>query len=138
MFFYTTKLMSGHVGLPRMIHEGQADTAEPRNLFDEDFDRTSATLPPARPKILVSPTIFLVSKKRVASVYDMICDLTTSTNPTPPYDQVQRLYKLLDEAYASVPSTLRFKTISLSISDSLQLKLCRIFLSTLQQSGKCI
>lgn len=130
-------LMSGHVGLPRMIHEGQADTAEPRNLFDEDFDCTTAALPPAKPDTIITPAIFLVSKKRVASVYGMICDLTTSANPTLPYDQIQRLHKLLDEAYASIPATLRFET-SISPFDTPSLILRRIFLATLLHTGKCI
>lgn len=131
-------LMSGHVGLPRMIHEEQADTAEPRNLFDEDFDCNSTALPPAIPDTIITPAIFLVSKKRVASIYGMICDLTTSTNPTPPYDKIQRLQKLLDEAYAGIPATLRWEKTSISPPDTPHLVLRRIFLATLLHTAKCI
>ena len=41
--------LSSQFCLPRMVVQSQSDTAEPRNLMEEDFDNNMLELPPARP-----------------------------------------------------------------------------------------
>lgn len=40
--------ISTQLGLPRLVKESQTNTAEPRNLYDSDFDEHTAELPASR------------------------------------------------------------------------------------------
>lgn len=93
---------SAQIGLPRMIEESQCDLAEPRNLLDEDFNANMAGLPRDRPNTFQTVTLYLTAKSRIVSIFGMICDLTTSTEPVP-YVGFMRLDKMLDDAYRSIP-----------------------------------
>ncbi|KAI3340327.1 fungal-specific transcription factor domain protein [Ustulina deusta] len=42
--------ISTQLGLPRLVKESQTNTAEPRNLYDSDFDEHTAELPASRLK----------------------------------------------------------------------------------------
>jgi len=130
-------LASAQAGLPRMIRESQADTAEPRNLLDEDLDPDMAAVPPSRPDTVHSPIKYIVAKNRVASVYGMISDLATSTR-VPPYSEVMRLNKVFDIGYASVPSALHIFPMNQSLIDSPVIILHRLYIALLFQKAKCV
>ncbi|KAH8759318.1 hypothetical protein F5883DRAFT_681775 [Diaporthe sp. PMI_573] len=66
---------STQLGLPRLV--SQANTAEPRNLFDSDFDESTAELPPSRPETEVTPILYTLAKLRILSIGIRISDLIT-------------------------------------------------------------
>ncbi|KAK9366239.1 fungal-specific transcription factor domain-containing protein [Lipomyces kononenkoae] len=130
-------LSAAEFGLPRMIRELQSDTADPRNLKDEDLYESMTELPPARPESDYTAVLFMVAKKKVSSVYGMICDITTAT-PPPPYAEVLRLDSILNDVCSALPESLQARPIYKSIMDSPELIISRIYISLLFSKAKCV
>jgi len=130
-------LVSAQFGLPRMIRESHSDTAEPRNLLDEDFGDNVAELPPPRPDTVQTPILGLVSKNRLCAVFGMISDLTTSTRPSP-YTEVMRLDRILQDAYHAIPSGLQMRPMTNSFLDSPDAILSRIYLAVFFHKAQCV
>lgn len=119
---------ASQVGLPRIIKQAQCDTAEPRNLLDDDFDDTTKVLPPARPLTEHTLVQFLVYKSRVVMVYGMICDFTTSSQQRN-YTEAMRLDGLLNAAYNQKPAVLDMKPMQKSILDGADLIARRLYIA---------
>jgi hypothetical protein len=119
---------ASQVGLPRIIKQSQCDTAEPRNLLDEDFDDTTVVLPSPRPGTEHTLSQFLVYKSRVIKVYGEICDFTTSSAQRD-YAEVMRLDTLLNAAYTQKPRVLELKPMHRSIMDGADLITRRLFIT---------
>jgi hypothetical protein len=113
------------MGLPRMIRQSQCDTAEPRNLLDEDLSINMLELPLSRPDTSETVPLYFKAKGRIIYVFGMICDLTTSMKPEP-YVEFMRLDKMLDESYRSIPQWLHVRPMSKSIMDGPKLILDRL------------
>lgn len=121
-------ITSSQVGLPRMIKNWQSDTAEPRNLLDDDFDEDLTELPTPRPDTDLTPMVYFVTKNKLLSVCAEISDLTTSTRPSS-YAEVIRLDQLLHEARRAIPSGLQLLPMSSSITDNSNIVIKRIYLA---------
>lgn len=119
---------ASQAGLPRMIKDAQCDTAEPRSLFDDDFDDTTTILPPARPETQHTLVQFLIHKSRIISIYGMICDFTASSDQRN-YLEAMRLDGLLITAYTQTPGVLRLKSMQQSITDGTDLITRRLFMA---------
>lgn len=130
-------LVSGQVGMPRILREFQSDTAPPRNLLDEDFDENTTELPPSRPSSFETPCQWLVAKNKLVSMYGIITDFSTSIR-RPDYSEVMRLDKLLREAYISCPENLQEKPMSRSLMDSSDIIFRRIQLVLLREKALCV
>lgn len=130
-------IASTQVGLPRMIRESQSDTAEPRNLLDEDFDENVVELPPPRPDTEHTPIQYLVAKNKIISIFDMISDLTTSTRPSS-YAEVMKLDRILHDAYKTIPHVLQMRPMTKSIMDSPDIIMRRIFMALLYHKAQCV
>ncbi|KAK9244839.1 fungal-specific transcription factor domain-containing protein [Lipomyces tetrasporus] len=128
---------SAQVGLPRMIKELQSDTAEPRNLLDEDFDENAVELPPPRPDTDPTPIKYLVAKNKLVSVFGMISDLTTSTRP-PLYTEVMRLDRILHDVYRTMPHGLHMRPMTKSNMDSPDVIIGRIYVALLFHKSQCV
>ncbi|KAJ9621983.1 hypothetical protein H2203_006864 [Taxawa tesnikishii (nom. ined.)] len=121
-------VMAGaQIGLPRMIREWQADTAEPRNLRDEDFGEDTVRLPPSRPDTEHTNVQFFLAKYRLISIFGMINDLTTSTRASS-YAEVMKLDKMLHDYLQAMPLPLRMRTMTESIMDNHNIIVRRIFM----------
>jgi hypothetical protein len=118
---------SALAGLPRMIKPQQCDTAEPRNLLDSDFDESTLELPPSRPETEATPVLFLLAKNRIISVGGLISDLAHDVPPRP-YAELIGFEKLLQDARDSLPPSLQWQSLSLSIMQSSQVIMQRIYL----------
>jgi hypothetical protein len=119
---------ASQVGLPRIIKQTQCDTAEPRNLLDEDFDDTTAVLPPARSQSEHTLSQFLIYKSRVVFVYGQIIDFTTSSTQRN-YHEAMRLDTLLNAAYTQKPPILELKPMQRSILDGAELITRRLYIA---------
>ncbi|KIW23410.1 uncharacterized protein PV07_11610 [Cladophialophora immunda] len=93
--------LSIQFGLPRIISLSLCDTADPRNLFDEDLHEDMLELPPPRPESSRTVPQFHVAKNQLLSIFGTINDLTMSVNPSP-YSEVIRLDKALTSTYGSI------------------------------------
>ena len=59
-------LFSFQVALPSMIRIGDSDTELPSNLFDDEFDEDSTSLPPSRPATEATPISYMIAKGRLS------------------------------------------------------------------------
>ncbi|KAJ4319715.1 hypothetical protein N0V94_003774 [Neodidymelliopsis sp. IMI 364377] len=119
---------ASQVGLPRIIKQAQCDTAEPRNLLDDDFDETTTTLSPGRPPNEHTLSQFLIYKSRIISVYGMICDFTTSSKQKD-YAGAIHLDSMLNNAYTRKPPILDLKPMHRSILDGANLITRRLYIA---------
>ncbi|OAG41376.1 hypothetical protein AYO21_04318 [Fonsecaea monophora] len=93
--------LSIQFGLPRMINISLCDTADPRNLFEEDLDEDMLELPSPRPESSRTIGQFHVAKNQLLNIFGMVNDLTMSVKPSS-YTEVLRLDKVLTSAYESI------------------------------------
>ena len=130
-------LASTQIGLPRMIKETQTDTAEPRNLVDDDFDEDIDALPASRPDTDLTPMLYVIVKNRIMSVFGMISDLTSSKGAIS-YAEVMRLDKVLHEARDAIPTGLQMRPIAKSLLDNPNAVMRRIYLALVFNKARCI
>lgn len=124
------------VGLPRMIRDGDADTTEARNLFDEDLDKNMVELPPSRPETVTTPILYLNIKGRLLSALSQIGD-QSSFAKTVSYAEVMRLDKLLRDTQAGIPTVLQMRPLSNSINVSTDVIMQRMYLAIIGHSAYC-
>ena len=130
-------ITSSQIGLPRMVQEWQSDTAEPHNLLDDDFDEDMVNLPTPRPNTDLTPIVYVVTKNRLMSVFGMISDLTTSTQPSL-YTEVMRLDRILHEARSAIPPGLQLRPMTKSITDHPDVVMRRIYLALIFHKAQCV
>ncbi|KAF2968786.1 hypothetical protein GQX73_g4838 [Xylaria multiplex] len=118
---------SGQLGLPRLINDSFIDTAEPRNLFDSDFDVNSTELPPSRPDSNPTPMLVVLSKLRTARMYTAVASVVTNTQP-PTYAQVLQVDRQLEDMFLRIPEYCRIKAQPDSPIDPPQILLQRVFI----------
>ena len=88
-------------GLPRTVQQAHSDTAEPRNLTDDDLHPEMLELPPARPESTKTSPQYHVSKNRFLSILALVFDLSISPRPAP-LIEVLSLDALLKNAYKTI------------------------------------
>ncbi|TVY39195.1 Fusarisetin A cluster transcription factor [Lachnellula occidentalis] len=137
MVFQLDILTSAYIGLPRMIREGETDTAEPKNLLDTDFDESMAVLPHPRPSTEATPVAYSIFKVRLLRQFGLIVDQINSITPIS-YDSVMRLDARLLETHATLPSYLKMKALSQSITDDALVILRRYTLEVNFQKSRCV
>ncbi|KAI1179316.1 hypothetical protein F4777DRAFT_469192 [Nemania sp. FL0916] len=130
-------LISTQTGMPRLMKEWQCDVAEPRNLSDGDFDESTETLPPSRPETEMTTALPLIARRRVFRALGAAVDLATAVVPFP-YSEVMRVDRVLQSAKDSIPPPLTMKPLHLSVTDSPQVILHRLFISIMFHKGTII
>ncbi|RYP19262.1 hypothetical protein DL765_003463 [Monosporascus sp. GIB2] len=123
------------MGMPTVVKESQVDTAEPRNLYDADFDEDTANLPPSRPDSEVTPILYVLSKHRLLSVSVKIADMAIEPR-SHSYSKVLDLDKQIDKARDALPLSMRWKSLSSSLDVPSQVLMKRIWLEVSLQRLK--
>ncbi|KAJ2997855.1 hypothetical protein NUW58_g516 [Xylaria curta] len=118
---------SGQLGVPRLINDSFVDTAEPRNLFDTDFDPDSTELPPSRPDSEPTPMLVVLSKLRTGRMCTAVSSIVTNTQP-PTYAQVLQVDRQIEDMFLRIPEYCRIKPQSESLADPPTIILQRIFI----------
>ncbi|KAF4633363.1 hypothetical protein G7Y89_g4754 [Cudoniella acicularis] len=119
MIFQIDIFTSTQARLPRIIRDGEADTAEPKNLLDTDFDESMTELPHPRPSTDVTPVAYVIFKP-------------------PSYGDVMRLDSQLTATHATLPPYLTVRPLSLSITDGTDLIIRRYALEVCFQKNRCV
>ncbi|KAL8722749.1 MAG: hypothetical protein Q9225_000810 [Loekoesia sp. 1 TL-2023] len=128
---------SSQIGLPRMIKEAESDTAEPRNLFDKDFDDDTVVLPISRPETDLTPMLYVIVKNRIMSVLGRISDLNISTRPTS-YAEVIELDTVIHKVRNAVPPSLQTQPTTKSLLDNPEVVMQRAYIALLLFKVQCI
>lgn len=127
-------LLSYQAGLPAIIHEQVCDTDQPSNLFDEDFDEDSVSIPPSRPFSVPTPMLYYRYKGLMAKTFRKIARQALS--PTlPSYEDVMQLEEDLLKVRADIPPSLVWRPFGFSILDESQAKMHRLNLELLHQKS---
>lgn len=127
--------ISTQLGLPRLI--SQSNTAEPRNLYDSDFDESTTEIPPSRPQTEVTPILYTLAKLRILSVGVRISDLTSEPREYS-YTEVLRLDQQITEAMDSLPSSMKWESLPASLTATPLVLVQRIWLNMCIQRLKVI
>lgn len=132
-------IISGQVGMPRMISAAQYDTAEPRNLTDADLDsvHTGGTteLPPSRPETEYTPILGVIAMRRIVEALGQISELRATVTPCT-YEEVMRADSALQRAAESIPPPMKMKLMVASITDSPHAIMWRLFIGHLFYKGQ--
>lgn len=134
---------SAQMGLPRMTGEDQGDTADPRNLLDEDLHRDMQELPLPRPEAVQTEIQYSLSENKLLSIRGRINDWTEALtnqriNLAPAEANVSRLDQQLDATYATLPEPLRMRSMAKSLVDNAETILRRMVLFLHMQEAKCL
>ena len=130
-------LFSFQIGLPSMIRLGDCDTELPRNLYDDEFDEDSKSLPPSRPTSEPTPVSYMCAKANMAFAFGKAVEKLHSVS-TCSYDEIMNLDRDLREARAEFPPHLRLRSIEDSMMDPGALVMQRLYLSILYHKGQCV
>lgn len=132
-------LISSQMGMPRMISDWQCDTAEPRNLYDDDLDASTAAtgLPPSRPETEHTHSLDVIARRRLLVALGKISDLTIAVRPCS-YAEAMRADAALHAAVATIPPSLRMRPMAASITDSQQVIMSRLFMGHMVEKGRIL
>ncbi|KAI3329049.1 hypothetical protein HD806DRAFT_270683 [Xylariaceae sp. AK1471] len=128
-------LLSSQFGMPCMISAAQYDTAEPRNLNDDDLSGDMTELPPARSETEYTTTLGIIARRRILVALGLV-SATTASMRAPGYAEVMRVDGILRQAVASLPPPLRMKPIANSVTDPPHMIMARLFLCHLHLKGE--
>ncbi|KAH6845638.1 hypothetical protein B0I37DRAFT_328907 [Chaetomium sp. MPI-CAGE-AT-0009] len=119
--------LSNQMGLPHLLKSTQCNTAEPRNLYDCDFDEDTVELPPSRPETEVTPVLYSLAKNRIDKIGGPISDLAADARDRP-YPEIMALDRELQEVETSLPPIFRWQPLSQSFMVAPQVQMFRIWL----------
>ncbi|XXH05710.1 hypothetical protein Hte_012145 [Hypoxylon texense] len=128
-------LIAGQMGMPCMISAAQYDTAEPRNLNDDDLHENLTELPPSRPETEHTTTLGIIARRRILVALGHVSGITSSIK-SPSYAEVIQVDTTLRQAIANVPPPLRINSISISVTDPPHIIMARLFLAHLHLKGE--
>ena len=128
-------LISGQMGMPRMISDWQCDSAEPQNLNDTDLDHNTSKVPPSRPETEMTTTIGTIARRRMLMALGTITDLMANVKSCD-YAEVMHVDAKLHEAAASIPQPFKMKSLTASITDSPLIVMSRLFINHLFYRGQ--
>ncbi|KAI0457909.1 fungal-specific transcription factor domain-containing protein [Xylaria acuta] len=130
-------LVAFHLGLPCMIHGIESDTALPRNLLDSDFDENCTELPQSRPMTDYTPLTYPINKAKIARGFGLVARLSHSLK-LPTYAEVMRVDARIQDVWSTVPSFMKVKPLSESVTDAPMLVIQRFGLASLYQKSRCV
>ncbi|KAI2467466.1 hypothetical protein F4781DRAFT_308912 [Annulohypoxylon bovei var. microspora] len=120
-------IFASQMGLPSMLKDHQIDTEEPHNFKDSDFDEETTELPPARPETELTPVLYIITRTRVAHLWEEVRDMATDTR-SHKYEEIMAMHQKVQAHQNRLPPALKMHPISQSITDPPQLIMQRIWL----------
>jgi hypothetical protein len=130
-------LTSFFIGLPSMINNLDYDTKLPSNLHDWELSEEMTILPPARPLTERTATSYLLSKNEITAIIAKIVPHLNSLGKTS-YDTILKLDDDLQNAFAELPSYLRFQNRESTTFDEPSLVSRQIQLEVLYHQTVCV
>ncbi|KAM5466589.1 hypothetical protein MauCBS54593_005846 [Microsporum audouinii] len=128
-------LVSSQMGMARMIADWKCDTAEPRNLNDNDINENSTELPPPRPETEHTTALGIIARRRMLMALGAISDVTDAVKPCG-YAEIMQVDGILHDAAASIPLPLKMKPMAASVTDSSQVIMARLFIGHMFYKGQ--
>lgn len=130
-------LFSAQVALPPMIRIGDSDTELPRNIYDDEFDEESTSLPPARPSSEATPISYMIAKGRLSFGFGRVLEEINGVNKKG-YDEVLKIDKGLRDIYDSIPEHLKLRPMAEQTLAPISLIMARFSLATVYHKSQCV
>lgn len=130
-------LFSFQVALPSMIRIGDSDTELPRNIYDDEFDEDSTSLPAARPASEATPISYMIAKGRLSFGFGRVLEECNGVNRKG-YDEVLKIDHGLREIYESIPEHLKLRPMSEQTLAPISLIMARFSLATVYHKSQCV
>jgi len=130
-------LFSFQVALPSMIRIGDSDTELPRNIYDDEFDEDSTSLPPSRPATEATPISYMIAKGRLSFGFGRVLEEVNGVNRKG-YDEVLKIDRGLRDIYESIPEHLKLRPMSEQTLAPISLIVARFSLATVYHKSQCV
>jgi hypothetical protein len=130
-------LVSFHMGLPSMLAGIESDTQLPSNLYDDDFDEYSTSLPPGRPPTDYTHMTYAINKSKILRVFNLIAQQAHALSP-PEYNDVLKLDAALQDVRNSVPDFMRVRPLEQCVGDSPIILIQRFGLAAIYNKCRCV
>ena len=130
-------LFSFQVALPSMIRIGDSDTGLPANLFDDEFEEESKTLPASRPTNEATPISYMIAKGRLAFGFGRVLEEINGVNRKG-YDEVLKIDKGLRDIYDEIPDYLKLKPMREMSLAPITLIVARFSLATIYHKSQVV
>lgn len=130
-------LFSAQVALPPMIRIGDSDTELPRNIYDDEFDEDSTSLPPARPSSEATPISYMIAKGRLSFGFGRVLEEINGVNKKG-YEEVLKIDKGLRDIYDSIPDHLKLRPMAEQTLAPISLIMARFSLATVYHKSQCV
>jgi hypothetical protein len=130
-------LFSFQVALPSMIRIGDSDTELPRNIYDDEFDEDSTSLPAARPATEATPISYMIAKARLSFGFGRVLEEINGVNRTG-YDEVLKIDRGLREIYESIPEHLKLRPMAEQTLAPISLIMARFTLANVYHKSQCV
>lgn len=130
-------LFSFQVALPSMIRIGDSDTELPRNIYDDEFDEDSTSLPPARPATEPTPISYMIAKGRLSFGFGRVLEEINGVARTG-YDEILKIDRGLRDIYESIPDHLKLRPMAEQTLAPISLIMARFGLATIYHKSQCV
>ncbi|KIW48321.1 uncharacterized protein PV06_00923 [Exophiala oligosperma] len=130
-------LFSFQVALPSMIRIGDSDTDLPRNIYDDEFDEDSTSLPPARPASEATPISYMIAKGRLSLGFGRVLEEINGVNRKG-YDEVLKIDRGLRDIYESTPEHLKIRPMPEQNMAPISLIVARFGLASVYHKSQCV
>lgn len=130
-------LFSFQIALPPMVRLGDSDTDLPRNIYDDEFDENSPTLPPPRPQSEATPISYMIAKSKLSFGFGRVLEETHGINRKG-YDEILKIDKAMKDMYDTVPTHLKIAPTSEQNLAPLAVIQARYGLATIYHKVLCV
>src|SRR5207247_2384411 len=107
-----------------------SDSELPRNIYDDEFDEDSTSLPPARPASEATPISYMIAKGKLSFGFGRVLEEINGVNKKG-YEEILKIDKGLREVYESIPEHLKLRPMSEQTLAPISLIMARFSLATI-------
>ncbi|KAF2203549.1 hypothetical protein GQ43DRAFT_258364 [Delitschia confertaspora ATCC 74209] len=130
-------LFSEQAGMPPIVRPRDTNTEIPRNLFDDELHEDMKVLPPSRPEIEATPTLFLINRSRLVYKLGDAVELTQSLCCSS-YEDVMKVDQQARELHENIAPYLKLRSMDESARDPSTLIMQRFTLDLLFLKTICV
>lgn len=130
-------LFSFQVALPSMIRIGDSDTELPRNIYDDEFDEDSTSLPAPRPASEATPISYMIAKGRLSFGFGRVLEEINGVTRKG-YDEILKIDRGLRDIYESIPDHLKLRPMAEQTLAPISLIMARFSLATVYHKSQCV
>jgi Fungal specific transcription factor domain len=130
-------LFSFQIALPSMIRTGDSDTELPRNIYDDEFNEDSPSLPPSRPDNEPTSISYLIHKSRLSFGFGRVLEEINGVYQKR-YEEILKIDRGLHDIYESIPEHLKLRPMSEQTLAPVTLIMSRFSLATIYHKAQCV